>query len=818
MDEQTLVQNFNTPMPGNENKYSPNVPAYQTDISAHNTTSPNTNGNTNGNNMQNNTQNNLQFGPAVPENNNIGQNTLLKSDDSKNEFRSVTISQQVERKNIPGNSGSFKDANSGVGKQKSITMSEHVEEVEASEDSSSNGTWDGPEVLKSFTWEEIQQHNKENDCWIVLNDKVYDVTSHLTEHPGGPAVILSRAGKNATRHFDQVGHSDKAYEWTKKYLVGKVLDTKRRYSAVEQVPSAWHETRRLAMLKGRHGKRLQEMMKEKNWYIPFHGPMMGLMALAIAVAFPYLDLANPNCVAAHFHNDSNNSADICVAEHFLGVSDANTALKRAQECYNRGKEPGSSGPVCGADSPHSIGYWLLILVTAYWVAPWFCQGLHHSLHEYAHNIHIEKDSLLGNVWMFITGAIVMSDLSMYYGPFHAIHHKYLGVSGRFSVLNEIRAKHPVSTYPQAELRCKADFNMEIEGYLNEAINFIGEDEPFAEAKFTSPYFAQGKLGAVWGAFYMGTFGGILGYFIDAHLGFPIGFASGFIFGFVSGFAGVRDFVTRKYKNPILEVFGILIFNLYHLGQQLMRMFIRVFIIVPIQWLMYTVSTIKHLKNITFASREKRMKSTATYMIMETNFGLYYNMHMLFSFMYLFWFHWIMPDGTTSGCKMVETINQSTGLTEQNLYCARIAGQYRTYRDENGHLSMWTLNWETFLWLLLGFGVTIRYAPYFSLLGPFWLADHAGYKHDSSEATGIPDTCQTTRSFYGFWSGFVTHGMNSHCEHHDHPRIPAKCHRELRRLYPEYYNHLKHYNFYPEVLLHFWSVRGKGYRYAACGDD
>jgi cytochrome b involved in lipid metabolism len=37
------------------------------------------------------------------------------------------------------------------------------------------------------------------DCWIVLGETpqqmVYDVTSYLCDHPGGPEVILEYAGE-----------------------------------------------------------------------------------------------------------------------------------------------------------------------------------------------------------------------------------------------------------------------------------------------------------------------------------------------------------------------------------------------------------------------------------------------------------------------------------------------------------------------------------------------------------------------------------------------------------------------------------------------
>ena len=48
---------------------------------------------------------------------------------------------------------------------------------------------------KQFTREEIEKHNGDHDCWIVINGKVYDATGVLSWHPGGKASILAHAGK-----------------------------------------------------------------------------------------------------------------------------------------------------------------------------------------------------------------------------------------------------------------------------------------------------------------------------------------------------------------------------------------------------------------------------------------------------------------------------------------------------------------------------------------------------------------------------------------------------------------------------------------------
>lgn len=66
---------------------------------------------------------------------------------------------------------------------------------------------------KQFTRQEIEQHNREDDCWIIVDGKVYDATSVLAWHPGGKAAILNHAGKvhqDTTDEFSSI-HDDYAY-------------------------------------------------------------------------------------------------------------------------------------------------------------------------------------------------------------------------------------------------------------------------------------------------------------------------------------------------------------------------------------------------------------------------------------------------------------------------------------------------------------------------------------------------------------------------------------------------------------------------------
>ena len=49
---------------------------------------------------------------------------------------------------------------------------------------------------------DVAKHNTKADCWVVVDGQVLDVTSFLSEHPGGELAILTFAGKDATEEFN----------------------------------------------------------------------------------------------------------------------------------------------------------------------------------------------------------------------------------------------------------------------------------------------------------------------------------------------------------------------------------------------------------------------------------------------------------------------------------------------------------------------------------------------------------------------------------------------------------------------------------------
>ncbi|GAA5992838.1 hypothetical protein JCM10908_001364 [Rhodotorula pacifica] len=61
-----------------------------------------------------------------------------------------------------------------------------------------------------YTLEQVQQHKKEGDLWLVVNSNVYDLSKFGDLHPGGLGVLLAKeiAGQDASEAFFSLHRSD----------------------------------------------------------------------------------------------------------------------------------------------------------------------------------------------------------------------------------------------------------------------------------------------------------------------------------------------------------------------------------------------------------------------------------------------------------------------------------------------------------------------------------------------------------------------------------------------------------------------------------
>jgi cytochrome b involved in lipid metabolism len=101
--------------------------------------------------------------------------------------------------------------------------------------SSSNNPLNSTSVNLSVA--EIAKHNSKSDCWMIINNKVYNLTNFINFHPGGAGVITPYCGKDgsigfATKDRGQ-SHSSRADNLLNSYYLGDLNGN----ATVQQVQS-----------------------------------------------------------------------------------------------------------------------------------------------------------------------------------------------------------------------------------------------------------------------------------------------------------------------------------------------------------------------------------------------------------------------------------------------------------------------------------------------------------------------------------------------------------------------------------------------------
>jgi cytochrome b involved in lipid metabolism len=61
----------------------------------------------------------------------------------------------------------------------------------------------GAPIRRDITLEEVREHNKVHDGWMILRGKVYNIGPYLHYHPGGMAILKAVLGKDGTQLFDK---------------------------------------------------------------------------------------------------------------------------------------------------------------------------------------------------------------------------------------------------------------------------------------------------------------------------------------------------------------------------------------------------------------------------------------------------------------------------------------------------------------------------------------------------------------------------------------------------------------------------------------
>lgn len=101
------------------------------------------------------------------------------------------------------------DFNSKIGAQNNKTTTTSNSSSNTSQSSNTqntnqiknNTTVTIPPTNVTLSLSEIAKHNKQSDCWLLINSKVYNITSYFGSHPGGNSTMSATCGKDATAAY-----------------------------------------------------------------------------------------------------------------------------------------------------------------------------------------------------------------------------------------------------------------------------------------------------------------------------------------------------------------------------------------------------------------------------------------------------------------------------------------------------------------------------------------------------------------------------------------------------------------------------------------
>lgn len=70
--------------------------------------------------------------------------------------------------------------------------------------------------------QEVSRHYQSNDCYLIVKNKVYDVSTYISKHPGGRRNITDNCGHEVTGLFASI-HSNFAWDLLGKYYIGNLV-------------------------------------------------------------------------------------------------------------------------------------------------------------------------------------------------------------------------------------------------------------------------------------------------------------------------------------------------------------------------------------------------------------------------------------------------------------------------------------------------------------------------------------------------------------------------------------------------------------------
>ncbi|PGH08836.1 hypothetical protein AJ79_05840 [Helicocarpus griseus UAMH5409] len=216
---------------------------------------------------------------------------------------------------------------------------------------------------KQFTRQEIEKHDSESDCWIVVNNKVYDATSVLSWHPGGAAAILAHAGRvhtETTEEFDSI-HDDYAQQKLSECVLGVVTDKAKEYikkqaeetakaraKAATDKPEAGIQRHKWTQVRFKQKKQLSEDTRVYTFSLPPGTKSLGLGTCEhVQLGFHFSDklVIRPYTpVRPIFENEEDGTFNLVVKTYFPTTRQPGGTISNVLDCLRPNEEVEVKGP------------------------------------------------------------------------------------------------------------------------------------------------------------------------------------------------------------------------------------------------------------------------------------------------------------------------------------------------------------------------------------------------------------------------------------------------------------------------------------------
>lgn len=81
------------------------------------------------------------------------------------------------------------------------------------------------QAVNTYTLADVAPHNTATNCWVIINNNVYNLTAFIPLHSGGQAAIIAVCGTNGTTSFNSGPHSASTINSLSSYIIGTLATT-----------------------------------------------------------------------------------------------------------------------------------------------------------------------------------------------------------------------------------------------------------------------------------------------------------------------------------------------------------------------------------------------------------------------------------------------------------------------------------------------------------------------------------------------------------------------------------------------------------------